>query len=197
MTFSKQPEKFVCADKIHTFQETVGTPFVALLKENSSSRFANHDIVSALAIFDPRNVPSTDSSQFPIYGKKSIEVLLNRHGKDKFALTLNDEETVKTAVISPEVHTEWITFHTLLAKKLKDSIALQLKELITNEILVTMFPNLQKLVPIGLTLPVSTASVERSFSQMKQIKTRLRNSLTEGRLTQLMRISIESPDQLT
>ena len=41
---------------------------------------------------------STDSSQFPTYGKKSIEVLLNHYGKDKFALILNDEETVvKTA----------------------------------------------------------------------------------------------------
>ena len=42
----------VSADKIHTFQETVGTPFVDLLKENMSSRFATHHIVSALAIFD-------------------------------------------------------------------------------------------------------------------------------------------------
>ena len=56
---------------------------------------------------------STDSSQFPTYGKK-IEVLLNHYRKDKFALTLN-EETVKTAVISP--------FRTLLAKKPEDSIA--------------------------------------------------------------------------
>ena len=57
-------------------------------------------------------------------------------------------------------------------------------------------PNLQKIASIGLTLPVSTATVERSFSQMKLIKTRLRNSLTEGRLTQLMRIAMEPPDQL-
>ena len=62
--------------------------------------------MSALAIFDPCNVPSTDSSQFPTYGEKSIEVLLNHYGNDKFALILNDEETVKTAVISPEVHSE-------------------------------------------------------------------------------------------
>ena len=188
--------EIVSADQIHTFQERVETPFVTLLKEKISSRFTTHDIVSALAIFDPRNVPSTDSSQFPTYEKKSIEVLLNHYGKDKFALILNDEETVKTAVISPEVHREWITFRTLLAKTPEDSIALQLKELITNEMLVTMFPNLQKIASIGLTLPVSTASVERSLSQIKLIKTCLQNSLTEGRLTQLMRIAIESPDQL-
>ena len=71
--------------------------------------------------------------------------MLNHYRKDKFALTLNDEEAVKTAVISPEVHTEGITFLTLLAKKPEDSIALQLKELITNEMPVTMFPNLQEI----------------------------------------------------
>ena len=93
--------EIVSADKIHTLQETVGTPFVALLMENISSWLATHDIVSALAIFDPRNIPSTDSSQFLSYGKKSIKVLLNHYGKDEFALSLNGEETVKTAVISP------------------------------------------------------------------------------------------------
>ena len=85
---------------------------------------------------------------------------------------------------------------TLLAKKPEDSIALQLKELITNEVLVTMFPNLRKIVSIGLTLPVSTASVERTFSKMK-LKHAYETLLTEGRLTQLMRIAIESPDLLT
>ena len=58
-------------------------------------------ILSALAIVNPRNISSTDSSQFSTYGKKSIKVLLNNYGKDKFALTLNNEETVKRGVISP------------------------------------------------------------------------------------------------
>ena len=83
-----------------------------LLKENILSRFATHDIVSVLAIFDPRNVPSADSSQFFTYGKKSMEVLLNHYGRDEFTLTLNDEETVKTAIISPELYTKLITFRT-------------------------------------------------------------------------------------
>ena len=73
--------EIVSADKIHTFQVTVGTPFVVLLKENVSSRFATLGIVSALAILDPHNFPITDSSQFVTYGKKSIEVLLNHTEK--------------------------------------------------------------------------------------------------------------------
>ena len=58
-------------------------------------------------------------------GKKSIEILLNHYWKDKYVF-LNDEETIMTSVISLEVHRERITFPTLLAKKLEDSIALQL-----------------------------------------------------------------------
>ena len=142
--------------------------------------------------FVPHNVPSTNSYHL---WKEVIEVLLNHYGKDKCSHP-EDEETIKTAVISPEMHTEWITFRTLQAKKPEDNIALQIKEFITNEMLVTMFPNLQKIVSIGLTLPVSTASVERSLSQMKLIKTLIPNSLNEGRITKL-RIAIESPDQLT
>ena len=123
--------------------------------------------------------------------------MLNHYGKDKFALTLNDEETVKTAVISPKVHTEWITFRTLLAKKPEDSIALQLKRAHHKCNASYNVPKLTKDSLNCLTLPVSTASVERSFSQMKLIKTRLRNTLSEGRLNQLMRIAMEYPDQLT
>ena len=48
--------------------------------------------------------------------------------------------------------------------------------------------------PEMLTLPVGTATVERSFSQMKMIKIRLRNSLNDTNLKRLMRIAIEGPE---
>ena len=58
--------------------------------------------------------------------------------------------------------------------------------------------NLSMLATISLTLPVSTASVERSaFSQMKLIKTRLRNYLSDSSLSNLMKRAIESPDILS
>ena len=46
-----------------------------------------------------------------------------------------------------------------------------------------------KVIRYFVTLPVVTATVERSFSQMKFVKTRLRN-----RLARLMRIVIEGPE---
>ena len=48
-----------------------------------------------------------------------------------------------------------------------------------------------------LYIPISTASVERSFSDMKLIKNRLCNRLTERSLSNLMKIVIESPEKFT
>ena len=45
-----------------------------------------------------------------------------------------------------------------------------------------------------MALPVGTATVERSFSQMKLIKTRLQNRLSDTNLAHLMRIAIEGPE---
>ena len=73
----------------------------------------------------------------------------------------------------------------------------QLKELASNDMIKTLFPNLSKIGAICLSIPVTTASVERSFSQMKLIGTRLRSSLNDKSLSNLMKVALESPDELT
>ncbi len=50
------------------------------------------------------------------------------------------------------------------------------------------------LATICLSIPISTVSAERSFSDMELIKNRLRNRLTELSLSNLMKIVIESPE---
>lgn len=52
-------------------------------------------------------------------------------------------------------------------------------------------PNIYMLLKIAVTLPVSSASTERSFSKLKIIKTRLRSTMAESRLEGLMRIACE------
>ena len=59
------------------------------------------------------------------------------------------------------------------------------------------FPTLSKLAEILEVLPVTTATVERSFSSMKLIKTRLRSRLGEETLEHATRICIEGPQQLS
>ena len=63
-----------------------------------------------------------------------------------------------------------------------------LKELFT---LKTAFPNLAKLLQLVLTIVVSTASCERSFSALKRIKTYLRSTMSEQRLNDIALLSIE------
>ena len=57
--------------------------------------------------------------------------------------------------------------------------------------LVHAYPNLTILLRILGTLSVSTAGAERSFSKLKLIKTYLRSTMGEERLSGLALISIE------
>ena len=58
--------------------------------------------------------------------------------------------------------------------------------------LQAVFPTLKKLFQIALTLVVSTAHCERSFSALARIKTHLRTAMTKHRLADISLISIES-----
>jgi hypothetical protein len=53
-----------------------------------------------------------------------------------------------------------------------------------------LFPNVKVLLGVLATLPVSTATAERSFSTLKRIKTYLRNSMGDNRLSGLALLSI-------
>jgi len=55
----------------------------------------------------------------------------------------------------------------------------------------TIFPNLQKLFIIALTIPISSATCERSFSAMRKIKTWLRTSMLQDRFSDLSILYIE------
>ena len=106
------------------------------------------------------------------------------------------DPTNREAVITSDITTEWKTYRQLLVNKPENNMKSQLKELVSNDMMRALFPNLCRIATISLSIPVSTASVERSFSKMKLIKTRLRSSLNNKSLSHLMKIAIESPAEL-
>lgn len=53
------------------------------------------------------------------------------------------------------------------------------------------FPETLKIITILLTLPVSTASIERFFSSLKLVKTYLRLTMGDQRLSDLLVIAVE------
>ena len=79
--FQQPTGEIVSAGKIHTFQETVGTPFLAFVKKNISSR---HDIVSALAIFDPCNIPILILPNFPLMERSQLRFYSTTTGQRGF-----------------------------------------------------------------------------------------------------------------
>ena len=54
-----------------------------------------------------------------------------------------------------------------------------------------VYPNLYKLMQVALTIPISSATCERSFSSMRRIKIWLRTSMVQSRFTNLSSLYIE------
>ena len=63
--------------------------------------------------------------------------------------------------------------------------------IITNELEDT-YPNVYISIRIMLTMPISTASAEISFSKLKMIKNYIRNNMKQDRLSGLAILSIEA-----
>ena len=78
--------------------------------------------------------------------------------------------------------------------ELKSNCVENLKELFIKKNLNSLLPNLTILFQIYLTVPISSSSSERSFSCLKRIKTWLRNSMSQDRLSSLAILSIEKEE---
>ncbi|XP_050297190.1 uncharacterized protein LOC126736718 [Anthonomus grandis grandis] len=123
----------------------------------------------------------SDTKKFPEYGgvfpQKPLDSLINTYE------ALFDKSLLKTeleTIFSP-IHREQFYDKSLLGliKSMHDND--------TNEIL----PESYKLFCLLATIPATSASVERTFSTLKRIKTSLRNTMTQNRLSSLSILSIQ------
>ena len=67
-----------------------------------------------------------------------------------------------------------------------------LLQLMYNHRMMSSFPQFRKLLVLFLTIPVTVASAERSFSKLKLIKTYIRSKMSQTKLTNLAILSIEN-----
>ena len=88
------------------------------------------------------------------------------------------------------------SYFDLFVQHTDSSIQQVLSTLLSSADLPAAFPNLAKLAAILIVLPVTTATVERTFSSMKLIETSLQSRMGENTLEHAMHICIEGPDQL-
>ena len=117
------------------------------------------------------------------------------YGKEQTLSFEGNAGVSKPDVDPDQAEAEWKIFRRILFTQHRSDSGLQkiVTTFLASSALVAGFPNLASL---AMVLPVTTATVERSFSDMKLIKTRLRSRLGEETLNHTMRISIEGPDKL-
>ncbi|CAI6364704.1 unnamed protein product [Macrosiphum euphorbiae] len=114
-----------------------------------------------------------NSGSFEKYLKKNNEVLNNPETHSK--IISEEPNTLEVTDSLKEVGN---------SEQISDSI-----DIFNNEINITLEENAK--IRIILTMPVSVASGERSFSKLKIIKNYLRSSMNQERLSDLATISIE------
>ena len=80
-----------------------------------------------------------------------------------------------------------------IARNLLRNKGVESMEDIMKELLVLQhgLPEVYLLIKVAMTIPVASATVERSFSVLKHIKTYLRATMGQERLTHLAVLSIE------
>ena len=124
-----------------------------------------------------------------------LQVLLPRFASPSNAVQLetllpyfDDEEGPSPAVLNAEYELWCKTTATMDPK----SEILQ----VLQQCDATYFPNMKFLLTVLATVPVSTASVERSFSTLKRVKTFLRNAMTDERLSEMAMLSVHNQIQV-
>lgn len=114
---------------------------------------------------------------------------------DKEILEYSDKLLCKYETdFSESLPTQLISFKTALSNEIRSKNTIY--DLATyfmteNKCLLSSLPDVCSLFQLFLTLPVTSATAERSFSKLKLIKTYLRSTMCSERLSDLATLSIE------
>ena len=176
------------------FNKNVLQPYLEEVSRQISCRFKDTctlGLLTAFSIFDPQKC-LTDVQQLHKYGIAELEKLLKFYGETTEIEYQGTSSQLQRMSMRQTRH-EWKAFKLVIFEEK----SLSLKKLATlflrSEAKYVTFPNIKILLTIAMVLPVSTATVERSFSDMKQIKDRLRDRLLPASMFKLMITAIEGP----
>ena len=168
-------------------------PYLEEVSRQISCRFKDTlGLLTAFSIFDPQKWP-TDVQQLHKYGTAELEKLLKFYGGTTEIAFEGNVYTTPADVEKTETTHEWKAFKMVIFEEKSLSLKKLAILFLRSEAKCVTFPNIKILLTIAMVLPVSTATVERSFSDMKQIKDRLHNRLLPASMLKLMIIAIEGP----
>ena len=168
------------------FQQRIREPYLDSLIANLEKRFDDKCVLAAFDIFNPSKLTCLPEKE------DSVQTLL------EYGVHEVKELAKQYAGVVPDVEEcleQWASFRQYLknhCSHLKHSDVIQ--ELSCDASTVaSIFPIMSVLGKICRVIPIHTADVERTFSQLKLIKTSVKNRISEKTLDSLLRIVIEGP----
>ena len=156
------------------FNNTVRAKFLDLMITNIRERFANANIIEDLSVID---LNSTIDEVPVLYGMTELQALAEHFQMDEDDLQCQWQDFLQ--IINELPHCKRSLPQ--LLKLLYNSNDTGLKD---------MYPMVHKLYSIANTLPLSTAEVERVFSQVKLIKTSHRSNMKTETLCRLLNVKL-------
>lgn len=167
-----------CSSRVEAksrFTRNIKGPFLDKLLTNINDRFVDSDVLGAFSIFKPDKLNIQEKD----YGNNNIKLLTER-----FGVFPTDQALIEWNIFKQFFHD---TLLTLTEQQVLDRLCFN------KDNLKTVFPIMSFMASCYRVLPPHTADCERDFSQMKIIKTYLRNRMCETTLDGIMRIVIEGP----
>ena len=188
------------------FEKNVYCKFVHSFKVEIDGAFDQLAFWLNFIVFDPRKLPES-RDDLDAYGRPEIDDLTSFYGQDKTDVykgkssfqkadinSINEWEGFKSIIFEKrKAYREKIDRKIALAKsqdEIKEFRKIRLsytpssfwEDCIHATVLEELYPNCLKLLYLLMIFLISTACVERLFSEMKLVKTRLRNPLKQSTL---------------
>lgn len=158
------------------FRVGVYLPVIDILCNRLQERFKSFkDIVSLFHVLSPKVLSEASDHELTELSAR----LMKEYSED----------------LSDDFPRQMVSFRTILRRQLenmKDIREVGTALICEHSTLSTSYPDVCAAYLLFLTLPVTSASAERSFSKLKLIKSYLRSTMSQERLTGLSTISIES-----
>ena len=164
-------------EEVASFKTSVREPFLTRLIQNINDRFTDTGALDAIRVLDT----SDQTELSTLYGWAEMETLADHFSID------NDN-----------LLTEWTTFIEFMQPLTEENRSIPaLVKVFSGDLgLKAVYPNIFKMLTVAATLPLSTATVERVFSQVKLIKTDHRNSLLQSTLNDLLMVKLNGNEDL-
>ena len=160
----------VTNEEKEAFLQKVYRPYLQSVIDHISSRMESSDLISSMSVFDPYHLPETEE-ELSGYGMENMQTLIKFYGIVQRVQFDGDEGVSQPDIHAEETASEWKLFRRVMFVRYKSS---SLQEVLSA---LTGSGDMAKLAYILEVIPVTTATVECSFSSMKLIKTRLRSRI--------------------